>query len=111
MYLYVRNPDEVARVINDVKKNNTDTSVVMSPIQSAAAKRIFVSAHSNPSDFKIVMLKGSTAADWDRFLEEARGVLGIPVRASSLQVTLDQTTVSILGAFQLEAGDKVVLRY
>lgn len=106
--LFVHNPKQVARVINDVKNN---TSAVMSPIQSAATKRIFVSAHTNPTDFKIVMLKGTTAADWDRFLEEARGILDIPVRVSSLQVTLDQTTVSILGAFQLEAGDKVVLRY
>jgi hypothetical protein len=106
--LFVHNPEQVVRVINDVKKN---TSAVMSPIQSATTKRIFVSAHTNPTDFKIVMLKGTTAADWDRFLEEARGILDIPVRVSSLQVTLDQTTVSILGAFQLEAGDKVVLRY
>jgi hypothetical protein len=56
--LYVRNPDEVVRPINDVKT-----------AQSAVAKRIFVSVHSNPTDFKIVMLKGSTDADWNRFLE------------------------------------------
>lgn len=96
--LYVRNPDEVARQINDVKT-----------AQSAVAKRIFVSVHSNPTDFKIVMLKGSTDADWNRFLEEARGKLNIPpVR---MQVMLDQTTVTVQGANELEAGDKVVLHY
>jgi hypothetical protein len=96
--LYVRNPDEVIRQINDVKT-----------AKSAVKKRIFVSVHSNPTDFKIVMLKGSTDADWNRFLEEARGKLNIPpVR---MQVILDQTTVTVQGANELEAGDKVVLRY
>ena len=96
--LYVRNPDEVIRQINDVKT-----------AKSAVTKRIFVSVHSNPTDFKIVMLKGSTDADWNRFLEEARGKLNIPpVR---MQVMLDQTTVTVQGANELEAGDKVVLRY
>lgn len=96
--LYVRNPDEVIRQINDVKT-----------AKSAVKKRIFVSVHSNPTDFKIVMLKGSTDADWNRFLEEARGKLNIPpVR---MQVMLDQTTVTVQGANELEAGDKVVLRY
>ena len=96
--LYVHNPDEVVRQINDVKI-----------AQSAVKKRIFVSVHSNPTDFKIVILKGSTAADWNRFLEDARGKLNIPpVR---MQVMLDQTTVTVQGANELEAGDKVVLRY
>jgi len=96
--LYVRNPDEVIRQINEVKT-----------AKSAVTKRIFVSVHSNPTDFKIVMLKGSTDADWNRFLEEARGKLNIPpVR---MQVMLDQTTVTVQGANELEAGDKVVLRY
>ena len=96
--LYVRNPDEVIRQINDVKT-----------AKSAVKKRIFVSVHSNPTDFKIVMLKGSTAADWNCFLEEARGKLNIPpVR---MQVMLDQTAIAVQGANELEAGDKVVLRY
>ena len=76
------------------------------------AKGIFVSVHNNPTDFKIVILKGSTAADWNRFLEEARDALGIPPdKAGCMQVTLDQTTIAIKGASELEAGDKVVLRY
>jgi len=108
--LYVRNPDEVARQINDVKTKRTSSIMSsMFPAQSVVAKRIFVSMHSNPTDFKIVMLKGSTAADWNCFLEEARGKLNIPpVR---MQVMLDQTTVTVQGANELEAGDKVVLRY
>jgi hypothetical protein len=111
--LYVRNPDEVARLVNDVKTKRTSSIMSsMFPTQSAVAKRIFVSVHSNPTDFKIIMLKGSTAADWNYFLEEARDALGIPPdRASCMEVTLDQTTVAVKGASELEAGDKVVLRY
>ena len=107
---YVRNPHEVARQINDVQTKSTSSIMSsMFPAQSAAAKRIFVSVHSNPTDFKIVILKGSTAADWNRFLEEARSKLNIPpVR---MQVMLDQTTVTVQGANELEAGDKVVLHY
>jgi hypothetical protein len=108
--LYVRNPDEVARQINDVKTKRTYSIMSsMFPAQSVVAKRIFVSMHSNPTDFKIVMLKGSMAADWNCFLEEARGKLNIPpVR---MQVMLDQTTIAVQGANELEAGDKVVLHY
>ena len=107
--LYVRNPDEVTRQINEVKTKKT--SNIVSAQLAAATKRIFVSAHINPTDFKIVMLNGSTAADWNRFLEEARGKVGIPLRASNLQVMLYETTVTVQGASELEAGDKVVLRY
>jgi hypothetical protein len=104
--LYVRNPDEVVRQINDVKTNRTTSSMMTAP------KRIFVSMHSNPTDFKIVMLKGSMATHWNSFLEEARDALGIPPdKAGCIQVTLDQTTVTVKGASELEAGDKVVLRY
>lgn len=103
--LYVRNPDEVARQINDVYTKRTSSIMT-------AAKRIFVSVYSNPTDFKIVMLKGSMVTDWNCFLEEARDALGIPHdKAGCMQVTLDQTTIAVKGASELEAGDKVVLRY
>ena len=130
MSLYVRNVDEVARQINEVKTANDvslQTNDVKTTQSAAAAKRIFVSVYSNPTDFKIVMLNGSTAADWNRFLEEARSRLFIPYRASNLQVMLyqttiavkDQTTIAVQGkttiaikrASELEAGDKVVFRY
>jgi hypothetical protein len=98
--LYVRNPDEVARQINDVFTKRTSSIMT-------AAKRIFVSVHSNPTDF---MLKGTMATDWNCFLEEARDALGIPHdKADCMQVTLDQTTIAVKGASELEAGDKVVL--
>ena len=102
---YVRNPHEVAHQINDVKTKSTSSIMT-------AAKRIFVSMQSNLTDFKIVMLKGSMATDWNCFLEEARDALGIPPdKAGCMQVTLDQTNIAVKGASELEAGDKVVLRY
>ena len=81
---YVRNPHEVALQINDVKTKSTSSIMT-------AAKRIFVSMQSNLTDFKIVMLKGSMATDWNCFLEEARDAFSIPPdKAGCMQVTLDQ---------------------
>jgi len=100
--LFVPNAEVVGRMINDVKAK---PSIVV------AAKRIFVSAYINPSDFKIIMLNGATHDDWNRFLQEVRYTLGIPPGASSLQVTLAETNIAINGASQLEAGDKIIIRF
>jgi len=131
--LYVNNPDAVVRLINDVKKNldpSVVTSIVYSPTHpgmhfgseintvqlgmitgSQQPKRIFVSVYKDPTDFKIVMLKGNLTADWDRFLKEVRGKLDIPPTASSLQMSLADNNITVTGAAELESGDKIICRY
>ena len=106
--LYVDNPDEVARIINDVKGKSTLVTTVVPPI----AKRMFVSTHTDPTNFKIIMLHSTTTTDWNRFLQEATSALDIPTNASSdLQLILAESNVTVTGASQLEAGDKIIIRF
>lgn len=106
--LYVDNPDEVARIINDVKGKSTLVTTVVPPI----AKRMFVSTHTDPTNFKIIMLHSTTTTDWNRFLQEATSTLDIPTNASSdLQLILAESNVTVTGASQLEAGDKIIIRF
>jgi len=97
--LFVPNAEVVGRMINDVKAK---PSIVAT--QSVPAKRIFVSAYINPSDFKIIMLNGATHDDWNRFLQEVRYTLGIPPGASSLQVTL-----AVMRIYNIEIVDSLCL--
>lgn len=94
-------------MINDVK--DKPTIVTNFP---TIAKRIFVSTQTDPTIFKIVMLYSTTLTDWNRFLQEVTSTLDIPIQAiSELQISLAESNVVVTAASQLEAGDRIIIRF